>query len=293
MVDSCLLDNAKDKTLDDNAAGQDQATSKLPPPGHVARARWRALARQFGVEETGLAREDVSERRQRVKALIRFGKKKTGFVTHQQILSCAHLSMFDEDALESIVSALNDMGIGVYEEAPDPIALLTLGTGSFATIGELVVDDDEIEFNESLTGLPPILTRPVNDFDLPKEIARLLSEAGISRVADLAYRSQAELLKIPGINAEILGRIRDEFLRHGVRVGEGACSAVASVCSQKWDALSRTDDPKVRFCTQCRKDVHRCESANDLVDALLERHCVAVIHDRPRGSFSGPMERSS
>jgi hypothetical protein len=292
MVDSCLLANVKDRTLDENSAGHDQAPSGMPPPGHVARARWRALARQFGIEEKGLDKEDVSERRQRVKALIRFGKK-TGFVTHKQILSCAPLSMFDEEALEGIVSVLNDMIIAVYEKAPDAATLLTLGTGTCATIGELIVDDEEIEFNEGLTGLPPILTRPIKDFDLPEDIAKPLREAGISRVADLAYSSQAELLKAPGINEEILGRIRDEFLHYGVRVGEGACSAVASVCSQKWDALWRTDDPKVRFCAHCSKDVHRCESTNDLVDALLERHCVAVIHDRPMISSGGPMERSS
>jgi hypothetical protein len=58
-------------------------------------------------------------------------------------------------ALEDVVSKLNDMGIAVFEEAPDAEVLFIMSGRYGATIGELLDDDEETEFNEDLPGSPP------------------------------------------------------------------------------------------------------------------------------------------
>lgn len=46
-------------------------------------------------------------------------------------------------------------------------------------------------------------------------------------------------------------------------------------CPMKWSALARTDDPAVRHCAACDRDVHFCASVGEIRQHAAERHCVA------------------
>ena len=73
--------------------------------------------REFGLDETQLTEEEVTKRRQELKTLIKMGKTR-GFLTHQEINDHLPEKLVDNE-IEAIVSMLNDMGIAVYEQAPD------------------------------------------------------------------------------------------------------------------------------------------------------------------------------
>ena len=46
---------------------------------------------------------------------------------------------------------------------------------------------------------------------------------------------------------------------------------------KKWDDLTQPWSwPKVRFCDDCRKSVHLCETDDELVDAIKNNRCVAI-----------------
>ena len=110
----------------------DDAESKAkakPLRMKVSRAKERALMREFGLDETALTEEEVAKRRQELKILIKMGKTR-GFLTHQEINDHLPEKLVDNEILEAIVSMLNDMGIAVYEQAPDAATLLIAGGGT-------------------------------------------------------------------------------------------------------------------------------------------------------------------
>ncbi|HSW05665.1 RNA polymerase sigma factor RpoD [Aquabacterium sp.] len=100
----------------------------------VSRAKERALMREFGLDETTLTEEEVAKRRLELKTLIKMGKTR-GFLTHQEINDHLPEKLVENEILEAIVSMLNDMGIAVYEQAPDAATLLIAG-GSTTTATE-------------------------------------------------------------------------------------------------------------------------------------------------------------
>ncbi len=112
------------------AVAEDEAKVKAKPLRmKVSRAKERALMREFGLDETALTEEEVAKRRQELKTLIKMGKTR-GFLTHQEINDHLPEKLVDNEILEAIVSMLNDMGIAVYEQAPDAATLLIAGGGA-------------------------------------------------------------------------------------------------------------------------------------------------------------------
>ncbi|MEJ5895713.1 RNA polymerase sigma factor RpoD [Aquabacterium sp. G14] len=103
-------------------AGDDKPKAK-PLRMKVSRAKERALMREFGIDDTALSEEEVNKRRQDLKTLIKLGKTR-GFLTHQEINDHLPEKLVEAEILEAIISMLNDMGVAVYEQAPDAATLL-------------------------------------------------------------------------------------------------------------------------------------------------------------------------
>jgi RNA polymerase primary sigma factor len=110
-------------------AESDKTAKAKPLRMKVSRAKERALMREFGLEETTLTEEEAAKRRQELKTLIKMGKTR-GFLTHQEINDHLPEKLINEEILEAIISMLNDMGIAVYEQAPDAATLLVAGGGA-------------------------------------------------------------------------------------------------------------------------------------------------------------------
>ena len=121
------------EVVDTVEEGEDKPKAK-PLRMKVSRAKERALMREFGLDETALTEEEVAKRRQELKTLIKMGKTR-GYLTHQEINDHLPEKLVNEEILEAIISMLNDMGIAVYEQAPDAATLLIAG-GATSTATE-------------------------------------------------------------------------------------------------------------------------------------------------------------
>ncbi|HEU6454088.1 MAG TPA: RNA polymerase sigma factor RpoD [Roseateles sp.] len=117
------------------AAVEEDTPKAKPLRMKVSRAKERALMREFGLEETALTEEEAVKRRSELKTLIKMGKTR-GFLTHQEINDHLPEKLVNEEILEAIVSMLNDMGIAVYEQAPDAATLLIQGNATTTSTEE-------------------------------------------------------------------------------------------------------------------------------------------------------------
>ncbi|MBW8847280.1 MAG: RNA polymerase sigma factor RpoD [Burkholderiales bacterium] len=120
------LEGEAEPEVEEAAAVQEDTPKAKPLRMKVSRAKERALMREFGLEETALTEEEALKRRTELKTLIKMGKTR-GFLTHQEINDHLPEKLVSEEILEAIVSMLNDMGIAVYEQAPDAATLLIQG----------------------------------------------------------------------------------------------------------------------------------------------------------------------
>ena len=127
-IESDIEGEAEVEVADTAEDAESKAKAK-PLRMKVSRAKERALMREFGLDETALTEEEVAKRRQELKTLIKMGKTR-GFLTHQEINDHLPEKLVDNEILEAIVSMLNDMGIAVYEQAPDAATLLIAGGGT-------------------------------------------------------------------------------------------------------------------------------------------------------------------
>jgi RNA polymerase primary sigma factor len=107
----------------------------------VSKARERkakgGAADLLGVDPKSSA-EDMERRRNQIKNLINMGKER-GFLTYAEINDQLPENIVDPEAIEGIIATFNDMGIAIYERAPEADSLLL--TDSVAT----VTSDDEVE----------------------------------------------------------------------------------------------------------------------------------------------------
>ncbi|HEX5344402.1 MAG TPA: RNA polymerase sigma factor RpoD [Duganella sp.] len=82
--------------------------------------------------------EELEKRRLQIKNLINKGRER-GFLTYAEINDQLPENIIDPEAIEGIIATFNDMGIAIYERAPDAEALLL--SDNVAT----VTSDDEVE----------------------------------------------------------------------------------------------------------------------------------------------------
>ncbi|MBS1796495.1 MAG: hypothetical protein JSS81_21775 [Acidobacteria bacterium] len=61
------------------------------------------------------------------------------------------------------------------------------------------------------------------------------------------------------------------------------CFEYAFRCPRTWESFAPTDDPKIRFCDECRQNVHLCETPEELRANVERLFCVAF----PPAGFSG------
>jgi len=86
------------------------------------RAKERALKEALERSYQG-SQEDLEARRNKLKALIKLGKER-GFLTYAEINDHLPDNLVDAEAIDSIISTFGDMGIQVYDQAPDAETLL-------------------------------------------------------------------------------------------------------------------------------------------------------------------------
>ena len=86
------------------------------------KAKEKALLVEFNAAKLG-SEEQQELRRARLKLLIKMGKSR-GYLTHGEINDVMSDELADTDSLETLIGLLSDIGITVYEQAPDAETLL-------------------------------------------------------------------------------------------------------------------------------------------------------------------------
>ena len=105
------------------------------------KAKEKALLKEFAAQQLG-SEEQQELRRARLKTLIKMGKSK-GYLTHGEMNDVMSDELSEVDALETLIGLLNDIGITVYEQAPDAETLLLNEHGPTATSEEEAEEEAE------------------------------------------------------------------------------------------------------------------------------------------------------
>jgi len=215
----------------------------------VSRAKERALMREFGLEETTLTEEEAAKRRQELKTLIKMGKTR-GFLTHQEINDHLPEKLINEEILEAIISMLNDMGIAVYEQAPDAATLLVAGGGATTATEEEAEEAAEAALStvDSEFGRT---TDPVRMYMREMGTVELLTREGEIEIAKrIEGGLQAMMLAIsasPTTIAEILA-MADRIGKGEMQISEAVDGFVAEdeaddyVAEEDFDEFDEEDD---------------------------------------------------
>jgi len=232
------------------AAVDGDKTEKVKPLRmKVSRAKERALMREFGLEETTLTEEEAAKRRQELKTLIKMGKTR-GFLTHQEINDHLPEKLINEEILEAIISMLNDMGIAVYEQAPDAATLLVAGGGATTATEEEAEEAAEAALStvDSEFGRT---TDPVRMYMREMGTVELLTREGEIEIAKrIEGGLQAMMLAIsasPTTIAEILS-MADRIGAGTMQISEAVDGFVAAdeaddyVAEEDFDEFDEEDD---------------------------------------------------
>ncbi|MGA7983934.1 MAG: RNA polymerase sigma factor region1.1 domain-containing protein, partial [Burkholderiales bacterium] len=117
-------------------AGLKAAKEKKGRGGRKARREeWLAAAAE-------MPKEDAEARRTRLKTLIKLGKDR-GFLTYVEINDHLPDDLVDAEQIESIISTFADMGIQVFDQAPDQESLLITESAPAASNDEDVEEQAE------------------------------------------------------------------------------------------------------------------------------------------------------
>ncbi len=194
------------------------ATDIKPKTRQRLTAKEKALVREF--ERKELSPAETEARRMRLKNLIVLGKER-GYLTYAEVNDHLPDDMMDAEQIENIISMINDMGINVYDEAPDAETLLM----SDAT--PPVADEDVVEQAEAaLTTVDSEFGRttdPVRMYMREMGSVELLTREGeieiAKRIEDgLKHMIQA-ISACPTTIAEILS-LADRIEKDEIRVDE-------------------------------------------------------------------------
>jgi RNA polymerase primary sigma factor len=136
-------DKAKKPTIKSAKAALEQLEAKLAEGLKSKAARGRP-GRKSKKEEwlaamAVLPKEDAETRRTRLKTLIKLGKDR-GFLTYAEINDHLPDDLVDAEQIEAIISTFGDMGIQVYDQAPDQEQLLIT-----AESAQVAPTDEDVE----------------------------------------------------------------------------------------------------------------------------------------------------
>ena len=95
--------------------------SKKPKSERAARKARERM--EFLLLQRAPSPEDVEARRNTLKSLITLGKER-GFLTYAEVNDYLPDDVVDAEQIEAIISTFSDMGISVYDQAPDAETLL-------------------------------------------------------------------------------------------------------------------------------------------------------------------------
>ncbi|WP_300319218.1 RNA polymerase sigma factor RpoD [Accumulibacter sp.] len=165
---------------------------------------------------------DDETRKTRLKTLIKLGKER-GFLTYAEINDHLPDDVVDAEQIESIISTFNDMGIQVYDEAPDAETLLMSDSAPGGSADDADVEEQAEQALSTVDSEFGRTTDPVRMYMREMGSVELLTREGeieiAKRIEDgLKHMIQA-ISACPTTIAEILG-CADRIGRDEMRIDE-------------------------------------------------------------------------
>jgi len=143
LQDESHTDDVNDELYEDDtrAAAPAAAPKTEKQKAKDRKAKEKALLKEFASAQQG-TEEELEARRQKLKALIKLGKSR-GYLTYAEINDHLPDDMVDSETIDTLVATLNDIGIAVYEQAPDAETLLLNDNAPSATSEEEAEEEAE------------------------------------------------------------------------------------------------------------------------------------------------------
>jgi len=124
----------------DDADGEGEVLPDLKPPKRGGK-RGKGDAKDL-IARGPVSPEEYEARRNRLKQLIKLGKDR-GYLTYGEINDHLPDDLVDAEAIDGIISTFSDMGIAVYDQAPDAETLLMSENAPVASNDDDVEDEAE------------------------------------------------------------------------------------------------------------------------------------------------------
>jgi len=126
--------------FDDTMDGEGEVLPDLKPPKRGGK-RGKADPKDL-IARGPVTPEEYEARRNRLKQLIKLGKDR-GYLTYGEINDHLPDDLVDAEAIDGIISTFSDMGISVYDQAPDAETLLMSENAPVASNDDDVEDEAE------------------------------------------------------------------------------------------------------------------------------------------------------
>ena len=186
------------------AEGKPAKPAKVVKPKSERAVRKARERMEFLLAQRAPSPEDVEARRNKLKILIKLGKER-GFLTYAEVNDHLPDDVVDAEQIEAIISTFSDMGISVFDQAPDAETLL---------------------LNESVPTAPP------EDIEEEAEAAASSLDSEFGRTTDpvrmyMREMGSVELLTREG-EIEIAKRIEDG-LKHMIQAIAACPTTIAEI----------------------------------------------------------------
>jgi RNA polymerase primary sigma factor len=192
--------------------------------------------------ETPSGRENESGRAS-LRALIKLGTAR-GFVTHGEISDCLPEHLAQPDAIENVISAFSDMGITVFEQAPDAESMVMHDHA-------LVDSSDEQAEDETMAAISTVdaefgrTTDPVRMYMREMGATELLTRKGEIALAQRIEQGRNEMIRAicscPMTIADILA-IADAVGSGATPIGEFVDGIVDPDAQESEDTAAAADE---------------------------------------------------
>lgn len=195
LLDTDVLDVNEDDLFDSEITSKTTVNSKT---------KIKIKSKEQTAEQNALMLE---RKRNQMKALIKLGKDQ-GYLTHAEINDSLPDDMVEGDSFETMVSAFADMGIQVYDHAPDAETLLMADNVPTASND----DDTEEEAEAALSTVDSEFGRttdPVRMYMREMGTVDLLTKLQEIEIAKRIEEGQREMMTAISASPSIIQQIRE------------------------------------------------------------------------------------
>jgi RNA polymerase primary sigma factor len=276
--------NNDNADFDEADSGEGEALLELKPVNKRGGKRSKGDPKDL-IARGPVSPEEYEARRNRLKQLIRLGKDR-GYLTYGEINDHLPDDLVDAEAIDGIISTFNDMGIAVYDQAPDAETLLMSENAPVAS------NDDDVE-DEAEAALTTVdsdfgrTTDPVRMYMREMGSVELLTREGeieiAKRIEDGLKHMVMAISACPTTINEILAHVKrvrdgqiqiDEVVDGLVDPEDGEEYAGAGVAAEEDE---NDDGPAGGMSSKQLEDLR--------IKALAKFEAVSTQFDKMRGSY--------